>query len=167
MLKAMNGVFLGVALLVSLSAAAAQDQAASAPPDKAQTAEALSKFRDAMQAERADVMAKGLTLPADQAAKFWPLYQQFQKEQNVIIDSQIEAVKKYAERYETLTDSDSLAFVKSLLDRDEKMDALRMKWLPKFQAAVPAGTAARAIQLDRRISQIAQAQLSAQIPLVH
>jgi hypothetical protein len=46
------------------------------------------------------------------------------------------------------------------------MDALRVKWLEKFQTAVPGGTAARAIQLDRRLSQLAQAQLSSQIPLV-
>ena len=170
MLKVVTSVCLGIAVLVSLPALAVdapKDQVAATPPDKAKTAEALAKYREAMQAERSDVMAKGLSLSADQAAKFWPLYEQFQKEQNVIIDAQIEAVKKYADHWDTLKDADSVEFVKALLDRDQKMDALRVKWLPKFQAAVPGGTAARAIQLDRRISQVAQAQLSSQIPLVH
>ncbi len=170
MLKVMTSVCLGIAVLVSVPASAVdapKEQMAPAPADKAKTAEALAKFREAMQAERSDVMAKGLSLPADQAAKFWPLYEQFQKEQNVIIDAQIEAVKKYAEHWETLTAADSIEFVKALLDRDAKMDALRTKWLPKFQGVLPGGTAARAIQLDRRISQVAQAQLSSQVPLVH
>jgi len=146
---------------------APKESPAGTAPDQRNTADALAKFREAMQAERADIMAKGLSLSADQAAKFWPLYEQYQKEQNMIIDAQIDAVKKYADRYDKLTDTDSVEFVKALLDRDQKMDALRVKWLPKFQTAVPGGTAARAIQLDRRISQVAQAQLSAQIPLVH
>jgi len=48
------------------------------------------------------------------------------------------------------------------------MDALRVKWLAKFQSGgISASTSARAIQLDRRLSQLAQAQLSAEIPLVH
>ena len=54
-----------------------------------------------------------------------------------------------------------------LLDRDRKMLDLRSKWLEKFQKAVPAKVAARAIQLDRRLSNVAQIQLSQQIPLVH
>jgi Spy/CpxP family protein refolding chaperone len=170
MLKVMTSVCMGIAVLVSVPAFAvdaSKAQAAAAEPDPRDTADALVKFREAMQAERADIMAKGLALSADQAAKFWPLYEQYQKEQNVIIDAQIDAVKKYAERYEKLTDTDSVEFVKALLERDAKMEGLRAKWLPKFQTAVPGGTAARAIQLDRRISQVAQAQLSSRIPLVH
>jgi Spy/CpxP family protein refolding chaperone len=170
MLKVLTCVCFGVAVLVSLPAFAVdapKGPSAMAAPDKAKTDEALAKYREAMQATRADIMAKGLTLSADQAAKFWPLYEQYQKEQNVIIDAQIEAVKKYAAQFEMLTDTDAVQYVKALLDRDAKMDALRVKWLPKFQTAVSGGTAARAIQLDRRISQIAQAELSSQVPLVH
>jgi hypothetical protein len=170
MLNVLTSVCFGVALLAPLGVVAAdppQGQAATAGSDTMSTEQALTKFRESMQAQRADIMAKGLTLPADQAAKFWPLFEQYQKEQNVIIDAQIEAVKKYAAHYQSLTDTDSVDFVKALLDRDAKMDALRAKWLPKFQSAVPGGTAARAIQIDRRISQIAQAELSSQVPLVH
>ena len=169
MLKFLSGVVVGTALLAPptlLAADAPQGQGAAASSEAASTDQALAKFREEMQATRADIMAKGLTLSADQAAKFWPLFQQYQKEQNVIIDAQIDGVKKYAEHYQTLTDADSVAYVKSLLDRDAKMDALRTKWLDKFQTVVSAGTAARAIQLDRRISQVAQAHLSSQIPLV-
>ena len=36
-------------------------------------------------------MAKNLTLTAEQAAKFWPAYSQFQAEQTVIVDQQLEA----------------------------------------------------------------------------
>ena len=109
----------------------------------------------------------GLTLTADQAAKFWPLYEQYQKEQNVIIDGQLKAVQKYGAAYDKLTDAESLEFVNALLDRDAKMHALRVEWLKKFQTVVPPGTAARAIQLDRRLGQVGQVVVSSQIPLVH
>jgi hypothetical protein len=169
MLNVVTSVCLGIAVLVAVPAFAADvpQGPVAGVPDGKNTAEALVKFREAMQAERSDIMAKGLSLSADQAAKFWPLYKQYQQEQSVIIDAQIDAVKKYAEEYDTLTDADSVAFVKALLERDAKMEALRSRWLPKFQSVVPGGIAARAIQLDRRISQVAQAQLSSEIPLVH
>lgn len=157
------------AALIAPLTLAAQDKAPPMPAaDTTNTNAALAKFRDDMQATRADIMAKGLTLSADEAAKFWPLFKQYQAEQNVIIDAQIEAVKQYADRYQTLNATDAVAYVKSLLERDQKMDALRVKWLAKFQSGgISGGTAARAIQLDRRLSQLAQAQLSSEIPLVH
>jgi hypothetical protein len=118
-------------------------------------------------AKRADIMAKGLTLTGEQAAKFWPMFETFQKEQDAIVDEQIEATQRYSEHFGTLKDTDSLEYVNALLVRDKKMNELRTKWLGKFQAVIPAGVAARAIQLDRRLGQVAQVQLSARIPLVH
>ena len=119
-----------------------------------------------MMSKRADIMAKGLTLSADQASKFWPLFESYQKEQDVIVNEQISSVKAYADQYKELSDADALAYVKSLLLRDQKMLDLRSKWLDKFAKAVPPKIAARAIQLDRRLSNVAQIQLSQQVPLV-
>ncbi len=158
--------------IIAMIAIAFTAPAWSADPPAAATAAAptqeqiVADFQKNLQAQRADVMAKGLTLSADQAAKFWPLYQQYQKEQDTIVEGQITATQAYAEHFDKLTDADALAYVNALLERDVKMHDLRTKWLTKFQTVVPAHTAARAIQLDRRLSQIAQVKVSAQIPLI-
>jgi len=136
-------------------------QTAAPSPDQV-----VQQFRTDLQAKRADVMAKGLTLTAEQAAKFWPLFETFQKEQADIVDGQIRATQQYASNYESLSDADALKYVNALLDRDAKMHALRIKWLAKFQTVVPPKVAARAIQLDRRLGQVTQVSLSSQIPLV-
>jgi aspartyl aminopeptidase len=172
MLKSLATSLISAALLAPLVPVGAADapppsNAAASQAAAPNTEQAVEQYRSAMQAKRADIMAKGLTLSADQAAKFWPMFEQYQKEQNKVIDAQVKAIQKYAASYDNLTDADSLAFVKALLDRDEKMQQLRVKWLTTFQTVVPAGTAARVIQIDRRVSQLAQAELSAQVPLVH
>ena len=132
-------------------------------PDTAQT---LEQFRNDLQAKRADLMAKGLTLSADQAAKFWPLFETFQKEQNAVIDGQLQATQKYADSHTTLTDADALKYVNALLERDVKMHDLRVKWLGKFQTVVSPKIAARAIQIDRRLSLTTQVALASQVPLI-
>ena len=126
----------------------------------------IADFRSDLMAKRADIMAKGLTLTAQEASKFWPLFEQFQKEQDVIVSEQINFTKKYADNFQSLTDEQALEFINALLDRDKKMHDLRVKWLAKFQKVVPSRTAVRAIQLDRRIGNIGQIQISSQIPLV-
>jgi Spy/CpxP family protein refolding chaperone len=155
--------------LIALAVAApawSAEPAATAPAAAPTQEEVIAQFKKDLQAARADVMAKGMTLSADQAAKFWPLYEQYQKEQDAVIKGQITATQAYADRFEALSDADALAYVKALLDRDAKMNDLRMKWLAKFQDVVPPKVAARAIQLDRRLSQVMQVKVSSQIPLV-
>jgi len=127
----------------------------------------MTQFRDDLQATAADVMAKGLTLTADQAAKFWPMFQTFQKEQKTIIDDQLAALGKYRDTYKTMSSADALAYVNSLLTRDQKIHDLRVKYLTKFQEVVPPNIAARAIQIDRRLGLVAQVKVSSQVPLVH
>ena len=147
---------------------AAESTAASpAAAPKPTPDEIVTQFRNDLQAVRADVVAKQITLTADQASKFWPLFNQFQSEQNAIIDAQLKATQAYSASYSKLTDADSVAYVSALLERDAKIQALRASWLTKFQSVVPAGTAARVIQIDRRLGLVAQLKLSSQIPLVH
>lgn len=126
----------------------------------------MEDFRNDMQAAAADVMAKGLTLSAEQAAKFWPMFEAFQKEQKAIIDEQLKSLVKYGDTYTKMTDAEAITYANSLLRRDQKIHDLRVKYLAKFQEVVPARVAARAIQLDRRLGNVAQVKISSQVPLI-
>ena len=141
----------------------AADPAPATPLSDEQT---VAAFRTDLMAKRADIMAKGLTLTSDQAAKFWPLFETFQKEQDAIVSGQLQATEQFALNYQQLGDKDALNYVNALLERDQKMHDLRVKWLAKFQTVLPTKIAVRAIQLDRRLGQVAQVQISQKIPLV-
>jgi Spy/CpxP family protein refolding chaperone len=157
-----NKVFVLIAMAVMIPVWAA-DAPSPAEPTADQVVE---QFRTDLQSQHADIMAKGLTLTSDQAAKFWPLYEQFQKEQTAIVDEQLKAIQKYSANVATLTDADALAYVKALLERDAKMQQLRVTWLAKFQTVVPVKTAARAIHIERRLGLVTQLKLASKIPLV-
>ena len=129
--------------------------------------EMLTAFRADMQSTRADLLAKNLTLSAEQAAKFWPLFEQYQKEQNVVMDEQLRGIQAYVEDYQTIDDATSLTLINAHLARDAKMNELRQRWLGEFQKVLPTRTAVRAIQIDRRLSLLAQLELTTRIPLVH
>jgi hypothetical protein len=155
-----------VAFMAASAPVLSQNTPAQPAPTPADATKAMEEMRADVQAKRADVMAKNISLSAAEAAKFWPLYEKFQVEQNTIIDAQLKGVQEYSAKYKTLDDAAALAYVDSLLKRDEAMTALRRKWLPEFQKIVSGGTAARAIQIDRRLSNAMQVMLSSQIPLV-
>ena len=154
---------LGLLCLTPVWSAAQPASTKATPPS---TEQVLDQFRTDMQADAADVMAKGLTLTAEQAAKFWPMFEAFQKEQKAVIDEQLKSLVKYQGSYQSMTDADALAYATSLLQRDQRIHDLRMKYLAKFQEVVPARVAARAVQLERRLGLLGQAQISSQVPLI-
>jgi Spy/CpxP family protein refolding chaperone len=149
--------------------AAAQAQA---PARQASTTVATSEedilkaARTDVQSSKAEIMAKNLTLTAEQAAKFWPVFEAYQKEQSTIIDEHFQSMKKYMDSQETLDDAAALGLINAHFQRDDKMDALRKKWLGQFQKVLPTKLAVRAMQIDRRLSLAAQMELAGQIPLV-
>ena len=127
----------------------------------------LKAFRGDLQASRADIIAKNISLTSDQASKFWPVYNQYQKEQDAIMDEQLKGIQRYVDSFQTLSDADALALINAHLARDAQMVTLRQKWLPEFQKILPTKLAVRVIQIDRRLSQAHQMEFSARIPLVH
>ena len=144
--------------------AAQQAQPVSTTP--ASVEEMLATVRADMQANRADVLAKNLSMTAAEAAKFWPVYEAYQKEQDAIMDEHLKGVQRYIEAFATLDDAGALALIKTHLDRDERMNSLRQKALVDFQRVVGTKLAARAIQVDRRLSLVYQLEIVSKIPLI-
>ena len=126
----------------------------------------LAAVRSDLMATRADTMAKNLTMTAEQAAKFWPVYDAYQKEQSVINEEHLKGVQRYVEAFDTLDDAGALSLIKSHLDRDERMNVLRQKLLLDLQRAVGTKLAARAVQIDRRLSLAFQLEIVSKIPLI-
>ena len=156
----------GLLCVVSaVSAAAQQAQPVNTKPTSMD--EVLVAIRSEMQANRADMMAKNLSLTAEQAAKFWPIYETYQKEQNVIMDDHLKGLQRFIESFDTLDDAGALALAKTHFERDARMNSLREKALGDFQKVLGAKLAVRAIQIDRRLSMAYQLRLFSSIPLAH
>ena len=126
----------------------------------------LAAVRSDLMATRADTMSKNLTMTAEQASKFWPVYDAYQKEQGLINDDHLTGVQRYVEAFDTLDDAGALALIKAHLDRDARMDLLRQKLLLDLQRAVGTKLAARAVQIDRRLSLAFQLEIVSKIPLI-
>ena len=126
----------------------------------------IATVRADLMSSRADTMAKNLTMTAEQSAKFWPIYDAYQKEQTVINEGHLQGVQRYVEAFDTLDDAGALGLIKAHLDRDQRMDALRQKLLLDLQKAVGTKLAARAVQIDRRLSLAFQLEIVSNIPLI-
>ncbi len=162
-------MFLVATCLIGVSAGAwaVARQASPSPVTPAIVDEMLQAVRADLQSDRADIIAKNVTLSSGQAAKFWPLFASYQDEQNVIMDDQLKGLQRYIDNFDSLDDAGALGLINAHFERDARMNALRKKWLGEFNKILGAKLAVRVMQIDRRLSLAHQLEFATRIPLAH
>lgn len=112
------------------------------------------------------LLAANLTLSEAEAAKFWPVYDQYSAEFKKITDIKSALIKEYADGYGSLTDEQADSLMQRWLDSDIAVFELRRKYLPIFRRVLNGRITATFFQLEHRISTIVDLQLTSQLPLM-
>jgi hypothetical protein len=118
----------------------------------------VSLLRKNLRAQKKQLIAANLTLTADQATKFWPVYDQYAAELSKLGDQKYALTKEYAQGFGSLINR-SLAL-------DENIAQLRRKYVPIVNQVLRGTKTATFFQLDRRITSLIDMQLATEIPLV-
>ena len=121
-----------------------------------------SETRDTKTQVIADVMA----LDAAQAAKFWPIYKEFEAEFTGIGNKMIALVKSYAEHYTEMTDAAADRLANEALSIEQQRNALKKKYYDRFKEGVGAITATRFLQVENQLERIIDLQVTAQLPVI-
>ena len=151
--------------------AAQQPAAQTAPGAGAQTNsiddQDIEMLRANLRAQRKQIMAENMTLTADEATKFWPIFDQYRREAIKPNDERWAVIKEYATNYNTMTDAQADDYMKRSTAVDQQLLALRMRYVPVFEKVISAKKTALWYQIDRHIDLLINLQLSSQIPMVN
>ena len=162
---------IGALLTISVSAAAqaakpaSQTTAATAPPTTT-TDEDIKMLRADIRAKRKQMVAANMTLTADEATRFWPLFDQYTVEVRKINDTRWAMMKGYAEGYRTMTDSLATDYMKRSAMIDTELITLRTTYMPQFAKLVSPKKVVQFYQIDRRLDLMMNLQLASLIPVV-
>ncbi|HWZ83207.1 MAG TPA: hypothetical protein VNW47_11305 [Terriglobales bacterium] len=127
----------------------------------------IEMLRADIRAQRKEITAQNMTLTADEATKFWPIFDQYRKEAIKPNDDRWALIKNYAANYDTMTDAQAQDFMNKSNAIDEQLLVLRMKYVPIFEKVVSSKKTALWYQIDRRVDLLINIQLSARIPMVN
>ena len=123
-------------------------------------------LRKDIRSEKKQIIAANMQLTDAEAEKFWPLYDQYTAELVKINDAKYAVIKEYAINYDTLTDDKALALTRQLLDVDQQVAQLRIKYVPLVNKVISGKKTALFFQMDRRLLMLIDLQLAEQIPMV-
>jgi hypothetical protein len=131
------------------------------------TDEDIALLRKDLRAMKMQVIGQNMSLSEEEGLKFWPIYNHYVKDLQVVNDQKYALLKQYAEMWATMSDQDAMIYVRHWLEVDGQAQALRLKYVPTVSQVLPGRKAATFFQLDRRLNMIIDLQLFGQIPLAH
>jgi Spy/CpxP family protein refolding chaperone len=147
---------------VQPSAAAAPSQPQSPPLTRDQ----IEGIRAEIRKGKSDLIAKNVSLTADEAAKFWPIYKQYEAAGKALNDKRFDLITKYIDAGDKADAAMATNVVKASLQRDIDVAKLRVEYAPKFAKVLPKAKAARVLQVDRALSLMIDAKLASMVPLL-
>ena len=122
-----------------------------------------------IKADKKLLVAGNMGLTDEEGKKFWPLYDEYQKELDQLNHNLGKTIHEYAEAFNKGPLPNDLA--KKLMDQvltiDEAEAKLKRTYADKIGKVLPAAKTARYIQIENKIRAVLKAELAKEIPLVY
>lgn len=126
----------------------------------------IQLLRQDLQSIKNQVITDTMAFNEKEAAAFWPVYRDYAAAQHSISDKRLEVISDYARNLDKMDDSDARNLTDRMLVIEDKTQALRREYFPRFEKALGAKRAAKFYQVDNRLTKMVDIQLASEIPLV-
>ena len=126
----------------------------------------VALMRGDLRANKKKLIALNIPLTETEAAKFWPVYDQYVAEMTKHYDDFYRVIKDYANQQTTMTDGEATSLIKRWADIQVQQAQTRQKYIPRVEKVLPGKKAALFFQIDRRLYALMDMQVTTQIPLV-
>jgi hypothetical protein len=154
--------FCALVIVLGASFSSAQAKTADAEYDKY-----IALLRKDFRADKKEIIKLNVPMSEAEAAKFWPVYEQYSTELAAVYDKRLTIINDFTAKYEAgLTDASAASLVKQSIDNDQSLSRLRQKYVPLFGKVLTGKKLAQFFQLERRLGLLIDLQIASEIPLV-
>jgi len=126
----------------------------------------IELLRSDVRQQKAEVMGSVMRLSAADAAKFWPIYSQYDAELNKLSDLRVANIQEYGRNYDQMTSEKADELVRNALAYRKQRSELLAKYYERVQQELGAITAARFIQVEDQLLLIIDLQIDSSLPIV-
>jgi hypothetical protein len=144
-------------------------QSASAAPTDAQEKnlqEYIDLLRTNVRQQKAEIMGAVMQLDVDEAAKFWPIYNEYNTELSKLNDLRVANIQEYARNYNNMTDTNADQLIRTALDYRKQRSELLAKYYGRVKDSLGSIQAARFLQIEDQLLAIIDLQIASALPIV-
>jgi len=127
--------------------------------------EYIKLMRADVRQQKAEIMGSMMQLSAADAAKFWPIYNDYDAELTKLNDLRVANIKEYARTYKDMTDAKADQLIQAAMAYQKQRSELLSKYYERLKQAVGATTAARFVQVEHQLLLIIDLQIASELPV--
>jgi hypothetical protein len=129
----------------------------------------LEIIHEKLKADKKLIVAEYMELTESEAAKFWPVYDEYQKDLRTSNDRLLGLLESYAADYrnQSLTDEKAQKLLDEWIAIEQDEGKRRSTFAPKVLQTLPARKAARYLQIENEYRVLLRYDLATTVPLVH
>jgi vacuolar-type H+-ATPase subunit D/Vma8 len=167
---------LALALTVLVPGLRAQDntqptqsvkQPGSSPDSSAQNIRAYTELlRSDVRQQKAEMVGEVMQFSAADAAKFWPIYSEYDAQLSKLNDLRVANIQEYASTYDQMTDEKADELIQKALSFRKQRSELLAKYYERVKEALGGIEAARFIQVEDQLLLIIDLQIDSSLPII-
>jgi hypothetical protein len=129
---------------------------------------AIQMLRQEVGKDRRAIVKANMLLTESEAARFWPLYDQYRSEIHKVGDRRWKVITDYAANRDSMSEDEANRLAREWLDAEKQRIDIKEDYVKKFQKeGLSARTTARFFQIDQKLDAAVDATLAARIPLIY
>jgi len=116
--------------------------------------------------DKVKILGEVMQFDAEDAAKFWPMYHDYDSELNKLNDMRLANIKEYAQNYTNMTENKADELIKNAMSYQKQRDELLAKCYERVKKELGAVTAARFVQVEHQLLLIIDLKITSALPIV-
>ena|SRR5258706_446212 len=126
----------------------------------------MELLRSDVKAQKVEIITEVMDFDDADAAKFWPIYRQYDADLTKLGDLKLALIKDYTDHYATLSDAKARELAAGVFDLEHQRTELKKKYFDRLADALSANTAARFFQVENQILMLLDLQVASMLPVV-
>lgn len=128
--------------------------------------EYVNLLRADVRKQKTAIMGAMLELSPDEAAKFWPIYNEYDAELTKLNDLRLANIREYARNYDNMTESKADELIQKAFDYRKQRSELLSKYYSRVKESLGSIQAARFVQIEDQLLMILDLQITSELPVV-
>lgn len=135
-------------------------------PQALNTEAYIKLLREDVRSEKAKLLGQVMQFDAEDAAKFWPIYRDYDAELSKVNDLRAANILEYSRSYTNMTDAKADELIKNAMTFQKQRDELLGKYYERVKQELGAIMAARFVQVEHQLLTIIDLKIASSLPVV-
>lgn len=128
--------------------------------------EYVELLRTDIKQQKSEIMGAMMVLSPEQAAKFWPIYNQYDAELNKLNNLRLANIQEYARSYDQMTDAKADELIQNAMKYQQQRSELLEKYYGRIKESIGAIEAARFVQIENQLLTLIDLKIASALPVV-